>query len=434
MSANVFTFPQTAELPSIPIVTGGDRRAAVAAERTGRNSKEIERLPFDLSVLEEEGLFVNVDATGFGILDRRLDWQALGVELPEETDVAFRPPRCGLLPNRYRRPLLTPVSQSHAALHKYSYHFRLTETLFETPAYRWIPWQAFTEFETVFNGACDNLSNAKQTVLDAYDEIRDEVVVAFNQVAADSVRRLAATKATVPVDFEDRLIDWVLNAFPTRDELRNKLTLRFQVGVILLGSEMLREQRMAAEERRRIEQAEAEMRIEQARAHAEEGVAQRRLWAEEEIARRRLEAEESDRRREAEVKERIRQMKIEAARERLAETLSPLQEGAAQLRAQIYESAMAMQEALRKHDFLPGATAKKARNLARWFRLMNFQSDAELEHLLSNLEQLAAKPTGKSRRRASNAAVKEALDDIIQLCYRDAHELAQPNRLAALEL
>src|SRR6266540_3521592 len=117
-------------ISSTSIVTGVDRRAAITAERTGRNDKEIERLPFDLPVLEEEGLFVNVDATGFGILDRRLDWQALGVELPEETDVAFRPPRCGLLPNRYRRPLLTPVSQSHAARHKYSYHLRQTATLF----------------------------------------------------------------------------------------------------------------------------------------------------------------------------------------------------------------------------------------------------------------------------------------------------------------
>jgi hypothetical protein len=418
MSTNVISFTHALDQQNAIIISNGDHRAAVVAEHTQRDVKEIERLPFDLSVLEEEGLFVNVDATGFGILDRRLDWQALGVELPEETDVAFRSPRCGLLPNRYRRPLLTPVSQAHAALHKYSYHFRLTETLFETPAYRWIPWQAFTEFETVFNSACDNLNKAKQTVLDAYDEIRDEVVVAFNQVAADSARRLAATKATVPTDFEIRLIDWVLNVFPTRDELRNKLMLRFQVGVILLGSEMLREQRMAAEERRRIEQAEADRRIESARVSAEEGVAQRRLWAEEESVRRRLEAEESDRRREAEVKERIRQMKIQAAREKLEETLSPLQEGAAQLRAQIYESAVAIQEALQKHDFLPGATAKKARNLARWF----------------NLEQLAAKPTGKSRRRASNAAVKEVLDDIIHLCYRDAHELAQPNRLAALEL
>jgi len=93
-----------------------------------------------------------------------------------------------------------------------------------------------------------------------------------------------------------------------------------------------------------------------------------------------------------------------------------------------------MQEALQKHDFLPGATAKKARNLVRWFRLMNFQSDEELEQLLGNLERLAAKPSGKSKRAASNAAVKEVLDDIVQLCYRDAHELSQPNRLAALEI
>ncbi len=93
-----------------------------------------------------------------------------------------------------------------------------------------------------------------------------------------------------------------------------------------------------------------------------------------------------------------------------------------------------MQEALQKHDYLPGATAKKARNLAHWFRLMNFQTDRELEQLLGDLEQLAAKPTGKNKRAASNAAVKEVLDDIVELCYRDAHEIGQPNRLAALEL
>src|SRR5215475_14152837 len=198
MSADLMPLLSFQDRPDTVIVRNGDHRASVASERTGRNINEIERLPFDLSVLEDEGLFLNVDAMGFGILDRRLDWQALGVELPEETDVAFRPPRCGLLPNRYRRPLLTPVSQAHCALHKYSYHFRLTETLFETPAYRWLPWRAFTEFEDVFSKACDNLNKARQTVLDAYDEIRDEVVAAFNQVAADSARRLAATNATVP--------------------------------------------------------------------------------------------------------------------------------------------------------------------------------------------------------------------------------------------
>jgi len=434
MSTNVFLFTQ-AHFPQEAVVfSNGNHRATVAAARTDRRAEEVERLPFDLSALEEEGVFINVDATGFGILDRRLDWQALGIELPKNTDVAFTPPRCGLLPNRFRRPLLTPVSQAHTALHKYSYHFRLTETLFETPAYRWVPWRAFTEFESAFNKACDNLNEARRKVLDQYDEIKDEAHATFRRVAADSAQRLVATGAIVPKDFENRVISSVLNAFPTEEELRSKLTLRFQVGVILLGSEMLREQRLAAEERRHIEQVESERWIEQLRVNATERAIQQQMWTNQESTRLRLAAEEEDRRRETEVKERIRQMKLDAAREKLQEMLSPLQEGAAQLRAQIYESAVAMREALQKHDFLPGATAKKARNLTRWFRLMNFQSDAELDQLLVDLERLAAKPAGKNKRRTSNAAVREALDNIIQLCYRDALELGRPNRLAALEL
>jgi hypothetical protein len=65
---------------------------------------------------------------------------------------------------------------------------------------------------------------------------------------------------------------------------------------------------------------------------------------------------------------------------------------------------------------------------------MNFQSDAELDQLLCNLERLATKSNGKRKRTASNAAVKDVLDSIIELCYSDAHEIGQPNRLAALEL
>ena len=115
-----------------------DARAGRAAERAGVAAAEVERLPFDLSALEDDGVFLNVDARGFGMLDRRLDWQALGVTLPRGGDLAFRPPRCGLLPDRYRLPLLRPAARAHAALHRYSFRFTLTETLFETPAYRWL--------------------------------------------------------------------------------------------------------------------------------------------------------------------------------------------------------------------------------------------------------------------------------------------------------
>src|SRR5439155_4045038 len=57
------------------LVVGAQVRTERAAQRARVEAGEIERQPFDLSVLEDEGMFVNVDARGFGLLDRRLDWQ-----------------------------------------------------------------------------------------------------------------------------------------------------------------------------------------------------------------------------------------------------------------------------------------------------------------------------------------------------------------------
>jgi hypothetical protein len=111
------------------VVRPVDERAARAADRLGLESAQVERLPFDLSVLNDSGIFLNVDARNFGLLDRRLDWRALGISLPRGGDLSFRPPRCGLIPDRYRLPLLRPAGRAHAALHRFSYHFRLVETV-----------------------------------------------------------------------------------------------------------------------------------------------------------------------------------------------------------------------------------------------------------------------------------------------------------------
>jgi hypothetical protein len=87
-----------------------DGRAARAANELGMSATSIERLPFDLSALDAGGVFIKVDASNFGLLDRRLDWQALGITLPRGADLAFRPSRCGLVPDRYRLPLLRPAA------------------------------------------------------------------------------------------------------------------------------------------------------------------------------------------------------------------------------------------------------------------------------------------------------------------------------------
>src|SRR6266540_4903328 len=393
-------------------------RAERAAAQVGTDIAEVERLPFDLSVIESDGVFANVDASGFGLLDRRIDWRALGVALPRKGDFAFHPPRHGLVPDRYRLPLLRPADRAHAAPHKFSYHFRIIETVFETSEYRWVPWRGWPEFEREFNAAKAGLQAALETYETDLEAIREMVLETFRQLAADSARRLQATGQPVPDDFEDAVVQEVLSALASPDLLGRRLSLRYRVGVMQLGSEMLAEQRSAAEERRRLEQVDAERRLEHHRLDAEQRVVQEALWAEQERLRRQLRAEEEERRREALVKERLRQLKLEAARERLQEALSPLEEGARQLHAAVYESASAIRASLQKHGRLPGASARKARDLVRWFRLMSWQSEGELDALLAELEALANRPAGKRKRPIG--PIDQVLGDIVERCYADA--------------
>ena len=63
----------TVDSATEPPVRAVEARAGRAAKQLGQSSTQVERLPFDLSVLNDGGIFCNVDASGFGLLDRRLD-------------------------------------------------------------------------------------------------------------------------------------------------------------------------------------------------------------------------------------------------------------------------------------------------------------------------------------------------------------------------
>jgi hypothetical protein len=159
-------------------------RARRVAELLADSATRVEQLPFDLSALDADGVLANVDAGGFGLLDRRLDWRALGVALPRQGDFAFRPPRHGLVPDRYRLPLLRPADRAHTALHRYSYRFQIVETVLESSAYRWLPWRAWPEFERAFDAEKARLAEA----LDAYEAdhslIREQALQARDKTAA----------------------------------------------------------------------------------------------------------------------------------------------------------------------------------------------------------------------------------------------------------
>src|SRR5436309_15498211 len=112
----------------------------------------------------------------------------------------------------------------------------------------------------------------------------------------------------------------------------------------------------------------------------------RRVFAAQERIRLDLRAQEEERQREAVIKDRLRQLKLEAARDRLQEALSPLEEGARQLHAAVYEAASAIRSSLQKHQALRGPSARKVRELCRWYSMMNWQGDTQLEALIAELE------------------------------------------------
>lgn len=398
-----------------------EKRKERASVELGVSADEVETLPFDLSALESEGIFMNIDCRGFGTLVRQLDWNTLGVRLPEKAAVRVSPPRASLLPDIYKNKLLRGAAQAHSALNKFGFRFTLCETVWGTSEYKWIPWTAFEQFEQAYIRACETLASAKAEVLQKYDEIVAVLVDSFRELAGDSADRLQAT-VTEPFErgeFIEAVVAQALSMVPTREMIRDGLVITMKPKVIVLGSEMLAERKLARD-----------LALQTARINAEQTAIELELDSKRQIEQIKVDEFAMDRRREREVKERIRNMKIEAARQEASEALSPIKEGLAQLTTKIYEAASEMSDRLRDADFVPGALAKRARQMCEWYQLMNFTGDTSLSDVLNKLEKAA----GREVKQRSTDEMRTALTDLLRLTSVQSKRLLDEDRLSALEL
>ncbi|MBA3633323.1 MAG: hypothetical protein H0W58_11040 [Acidobacteria bacterium] len=415
------------EMSNIPdlateILSKLEQKKETAAAHLGISAAEVETMPFDLTALEQAGIFLNIDATGFSVLSRQLDWQSLGIELPKEQAVHLSPPRTGLLPDNYRKPLQRAASRAHNALDRYSFRFALCETVLGSSEYRWIPFTAFEAFEKEFAAALETLARAKTSVIENYDEILETLRGTFRQLATDSADRLAATVKDEPFDRDEFINTTVARAMqmvPPVAVIRDGMRIKMRPKVILLGSEMRAEQTRAAKlelETQTTNRAQTEIAIE--------------IEAQKEIAEIKVKTAFEDEKREQELKERIRQIKIEAVKREMEASISPLKEGLDQLNSTIYEAAKEMAEKLNDSKFVPGGTAKRAREMYRWFKLMNFTGDAEVETVLAELNKIAS----RDAKTRTAAEMKEAVDAVIVATSKRARKLLKTEQLDALEL
>lgn len=407
--------------PAVEILNRLQSKKETAAVNLGITVSEVETMPFDLSQLETEGIFLNVDCRGFSTLERQIEWKSLGVELPAQGAVRLSPPRAGLLPDSYRRKLMRAASQAHHALNKFSFRFTLCETVWGTSEYKWIPWNAFENFEQEYKRALETLAAAKAEVLANYDEILLTLRKSFAELAEDSAKRLDAT-LEIPVNHEEFVANVVAHAIgmiPTREMIRDGLTISMKPKVIVLGSEMLAEQ-----------QRSQALNLESAKIEAEHQTVRLELDTKTRIEQLKIHDFELEQRREREVKERIRQMKIEAARDAAQDAISPIKEGLDQITAKIYEAALEMAQKLHGADFVPGALAKRARQMCEWYRLMNFTGDSSLEDVLHRLEEAA----GADAKVRSRVEMQSALGDVLRATSLQSKRLLDEDRLSALEI
>ena len=396
-------------------------RKEKAAVELGIAVDEVESLPFDLSTLESEGIFMNIDCRGFGSLVRQLEWKTLGVKLPEDAAVRVSPPRAGLLPDVYRNRLMRGAAQAHNALNKYGFRFTLCETVWGTSEYKWIPWTAFEQFEAAYLKANETLAAAKAETLAKYDEILGILQDSFYTLAEDSADRFQAT-TDEPFDraeFINAVAAQAIGMVPTPEMIRDGLTIEMRPKVIVLGSEIAAEQKLTRE-----------LRLEASRADADARAVAAEIESKERIERLKVSGFEEDQRREREVKERIRMMKIEAARREAEEAVSPIKEGIAQITARICEAAQEMSERLQDAKFVPGSLAKRARQMCEWYSLMNFTGDDSLENVLTKLQEAA----GREAKQRSPEEMRNALNDILRATTVQSRKLLDEDRLSALEL
>lgn len=398
-----------------------ENRKERASVELGIGKDDVETIPFDLSALESEGIFMNIDCRGFGMLVRQLEWKTLGVKLPEHVAVRVSPPRAGLLPDVYRNKLMRGQAQAHNALNKYGFRFTLCETVWGTNEYKWVPWSAFEQFEQDYLGACETLAAAKAEVLEKYDEILAVLVDSFRELAEGSANRLEATVSEPfeRLEFVEAVVAQALNMVPTREMIRDGLVITMKPKVIVLGSEMIAERNLARE-----------LSLEATRVEAKHTAVALELDSKRRIEQIKVDDFAQERWREREVKERIREMKIEAARCEAEAAVSPIKEGLAQITAKICDAAAEMTERLRDADFVSGALAKRARQMCEWYSLMNFTCDSSLDDVLTRLKTAA----GRDAKTRTPQEMRTVLNDVLRATTIHSKRLLDEDRLSALEI
>ncbi|HIC92923.1 MAG TPA: hypothetical protein EYP09_01550 [Anaerolineae bacterium] len=369
------------------------------AARLGIPLDRVDLVQMDLDVLLELGTLVDLDVRGISSFTRRATWEELGV--PEEAARRARFTRGvkNLIPKPYIAAFRSLETRARRWLDAHSFDV----TGFRP--YRYVP---FTAYEAWRKGHEKLVKEWEMLKLKLLFEYRFHLVPTleedFREAALEAARALRL-RGKKREEFAAQVVERARAAMPSYQALCQGLTLDYRAGLLLSRARIEKELLAAAE-------LEAKRRQALARARAAEAKAAHR----------------------ERLLEEMRKAELEHYREQLRRMASPIAEVFHQLRAQMYEDAVAVLETMKKNDGkLIGPAVRRARSMVQTFRLLNALDDRGLEKLLDEIErQLTAAPSEKR-----SAQVEDTLRQIAHLTRRSAAEvrkLAAPSRWGALRL
>lgn len=409
-------------------------RKAQVAEKLGIEEDKIKTVAMQLDKLRSEGLLIDIEVSGTSMFVRGTNWFELGIS---DTEDARRKRLTKgskfLIPEKDVKAIKSVETSMRSLLNRYSFSI----TGFKP--YRWLPYTAYQEWKTRWQEQLDRFEEAKQNILNNYDqyiEILQKDFAEVGEAAWNSFTNQGYNWVIIDQrpyskeEFISLVVNDAMDKLPTRTQIQENLKADYITALVYGMEDIARDQANAQNVRLTSEAEREKVREEARKARIEADTLAERArhegWLHQHEQDRKLVELEA-----------MFAAEIEHARKQLEGIGSPFDEVIISIRNQFAEDAASMLESIQKNGFIKGKIAEKGRGLLELFSLLSTTDDKALREKLIALKQaigpIADERTDTTPER-STEEVKNILEEIKRLAKDEAGKLkSAPSRFSFVE-
>lgn len=407
-----------------------DFRRAQVATLTGRNPEQVKTYQYQLSILRDQGVLVDLNISGTTMFERKADWDEIGFQ-PGGSDVRKQRLTTG-------RKIILPVDREIKELHSIAATLRqiLAKYSYDIPGfypYKFVTLEAFSaKFRPKFDECLSRWQAAVTQICANLEGYRDQLAERAALEADRSWQSITgqdydyviiAGKEYDRDAYVDYCVDRDLTDLPTAEVVEATLKLDYVVAMVMGAADI-------AADQSRAELIREQLRVEKEHTHLENIQLQEQIRHEQTLH----DLAETERRAKREL---VLQAEMEHIRQQLAEQGSPFDRIVREARERAADSAAEILQSIKKNGFVRGKVAEKGTGLREYFQLMATHDDKYLLDLLKALEAqigtVGDRPKGSPERDLLK--ITDTLEKIVELADAEFRVITSgPGLFSAVEL